>query len=718
MNKAILCLFLACNCLHASDMNDHPFLVDEQFVNWQTLTPDHIENDIGYALSDAQNNIDRIASQDLDKLTFENTILALEYASNLLDRGWERVSHLDAVCNSDELRAEYNKMLPRVVEFGSNIILNDALWARIKKFSESKDAENLGALEKRLLKRTVDLFRDGGADLPKEERERLKAISLELSQKCQKFSENCLDSRNAWEKYITDKSVLAGLPETVLNILADDAKQHGKEGYRLSFQAPCFRPCMQYLDNSELRKELFEASLSIGRAGQYDNSELVKDILRLRDEEAHILGCSTFADLVLKHRMAKDGKHALQFIEDLHDRTEKFFQRDIVELQEYVRKFVDNEQAELQPWDCSYFAEKNRKARFDFDAEQLRPYFKMENVVSGLFELVHRLYGIKILESKTFYSKDPTDDTPSDTVSVWNPDVKFYDIFDETGIYIGSFYADWYPRKSKREGAWTNGLVSGGNDETGHWRCPIGTICGNLTPPTETTPALLTHREVETIFHEFGHLMHHMFGKVKYPSLNGTSVAWDFVELPSQIMENFCWERVSLDLFAKHYQTGEKLPEELFNKMCAVRKYLPGMSMMGQLCYAKLDLELHQNYPHYKDHDIEAELRNVLRSYRVPFKREVPTIMLEFLHIFDGGYAAGYYSYKWAEVLDADAFTRFLEAGVVDEEVGHQFRDKILSRGDSKDADVLYRDFMGRDPSLEPLLIRSGMVDEPSAETN
>ena len=694
------------------NQNEHPFLVEEQFIDWQTLTPDHIEADINYAIAESQKNIDAIAQLDPSELTFENTIIALDHSTDLLDYGWERVGHLDSVCNSDALRAEFNKMLPIVVEFESNIILNDALWARIKAFSESEAAKQLPPLEKRLLKRVVDSFRDSGADLPREQRERLKAISLELSQKSQKFSENCLDSRNAWEKYISDASELSGLPDTVLNILANDAKQHGKAGYRLSFQPPCFGPCMRYLDDADLRKELFEASLTIGRGGKYDNSQLVSDILRLRDEEARILGHKTFADLALKHRMAKNGARAMKFIEDLHDRTTKFFKRDLEEIRAFVREYTKDEHAELQPWDYSYYAEKNCRARFDFDDEELRPYFKMEDVVSGLFELVHRLYGIKILECKTFYSEDPNAETPSDTISVWHPDVKFYDVFDETGAYIGGFYADWYPRNSKRAGAWTNGLISGGNDKNGRWRHPVGTICGSLTPSTETTPSLLTHREVETIFHEFGHLLHHLFGRVKYSGLNGTHVAWDFVELPSQIMENFCWERVSLDLFAKHYKTGEKLPDDLFNKMTAVRKYLSGADMMRQLCFAKLDLELHQNYPAYKDGDIEAKLENVLRSYRATYPRPVPTILLSFSHIFDGGYAAGYYSYKWAEVLDADAFTKFSKAGVINEEVGHQFREKILSRGDSKDADILYHDFMGREPSLEPLLIRSGMVDE------
>ncbi|MDR2435740.1 MAG: M3 family metallopeptidase [Puniceicoccales bacterium] len=690
----------------------HPFLAEGSFANWQTLSPAHIESDVRMAIAEAQRNIDAIAAMPKKSLSFGNTILALEHASDLLDRAWDRISHLEGVRNSDELSAEYNKMLPEVVEFSSNIILNDALWERIKAYSESEAAQHLSDLDRRLLKDTVDSLRDGGADLPRKERERLKQISLELSQRTQKFFENCLGSRNAWEKYIDDAKLLEGLPETAMAILAADAKRHGRTGYRLSLDAPSYGPCMQFLDDDNLRRELFEASLTVGRTGKYDNGVLVEEILKLRDEQAKLLGHRTYADLVLKRRMAKNGKKALNFVEDLYARSEKYFHCDLEELGNFIREYAGNGEAKLRPWNMAYYAEKLRQKKYAFEAELLRPYFKMESVLAGLFEIAHRLYGIKIFECKTFFSEDENASTPSDAVSVWHEDVKFYDVFDETGAYLGSFYADWYPRKSKRGGAWANGLVDGERNLNGRWQNPVGAICGNLTPSTESMPSLLTHGEVETIFHEFGHLLHHMFGKVKYRSLNGMNVAWDFVELPSQIMENFCWDRASLDLFARHYQTGEKIPDEMFEKMLAARNYLSGVSMMGQLSHAKLDLELHYNYEAYRDGNIEKKLREVLKAYRVPFEDEVPTITLQFSHIFGGGYSAGYYSYKWSEVLDADAFTRFYKAGVLSEEIGHQFREKILSKGDSADADELFRSFMGRDPKLEPLLIRSGMCDQ------
>ncbi|MDR0679695.1 MAG: M3 family metallopeptidase [Puniceicoccales bacterium] len=714
MNVITLFLFLKCSFLQASAMEDekHPFLVEKKFIDWQTLSTAYVIGDVRTAIEKAQRDVDAIAALPKDSLTFENTILALEHGGDILDIAWDRVSHLNGVCDSDELREAYNTVLPEVVEFGSNIILNDALWERVKAYSESKDVKNLSPIDKRLLQRTVDGFLDGGADLPREQRERLKQISLELSQKAQKFSENCLDSRNAWEKYVDNAEILKGLPKIALDILAADAKRHGHSGYRLSLDAPSLGPCMQYLDDDNLRKELFEASLTVGRTGKYNNSSLIEEILKLRDERAKLLGHKTHADMVLQHRMAKNGKTVLKFIEDLHGKSSKYFLRDVEELRKFIKEYTGDANAKLRPWNASYYSEKLRQKKYDFESELLRPYFKMENVISGLFEIVHRLYGIKIFECKTFFSEDRHSATPSDEASVWHKDVKFYDIFDETGAYIGSFYADWYPRKPKRGGAWANDLFAGGNDRHGHWQNPVGVICGNLTPSTESSPSLLTHYEVETIFHEFGHLMHHMFGKVKHKSLNGMSVAWDFVEMPSQIMENFCWDRSSLDLFARHYQTGEKIPDELFNKMLAARNHQSGMAMMGQLCLAKLDLELHHNYKAYKNCDIEEKLSTVLKPYRVQFEEKVPTIMLQFSHIFSGGYSAGYYSYKWAEVLDADAFTRFHDSGVLSEEIGSQFRQKILSQGDSVDADVLYRNFMGRDPKLEPLLIRSGLYDK------
>lgn len=709
----LMVLFFICNFLEAEQVkkNYHPFLADDDPIKWHRLLPKYIESDISLAIELSQKNIDEIASLPLNKLTFKNTIIALEKAADPLDVAWSYVSHLDSTCNSDELREEHNKMLPRVAEFSANILLNDALWLRIKTFAETEEAQTLQGIDKKLLNDTLDSFRDIGADLPRKQRERIKEINIEISQKAQKFTENVLDSRNAWERYVDDVEELKGLPSITVDVLREDAKAHGREGYRISLNPSTSGKCMQYLDDEKLREEIFRASLTVGHDDPYSNQKLVEDILRLKDEKAKILGHKTYADYALKRRMAKNGATALSFIENLHDRTRKFFVRDIDDMENFRAEFVGIEKSRLVPWETSYMSEKFRQARFDFDEEQLRPYFRLENVIAGLFKVANRLYGIKFVEQPTFFTKNEDDVPSGEAIPVWHEGVKYFKAFEENGDYIGGLYMDVHSRESKHAGGWMSDTKSGYLDGDGVWHYPTATICTNLTPSTEDTPSLLSHREVETLFHEFGHTLHHLFGKVKYASMNGANTAWDFVELPSQIMENFCWERESLDIFAKHFETGEKIPEELFEKMIAAKNFMSGSGMMGQLCFAKLDLELHQKYENYANTDIEDQLKQVLGTYRVTLSEYVPTITLSFKHIFGGGYSAGYYSYKWAEVLDADAFNKFKEHGVLSREVGDEFRGKILSRGDSDEADILYRDFMGRDPDIEPLFIRSGLVE-------
>lgn len=709
----LMILFFLVICLDASCMenNEHPFLSDDMPIKWNTLLPKYIERDVNIAIDVAQANIDAIASLPIEDVTFENTIVALEHADKVLDRAWSYVGHLDATCNSQEIRDVINKMLPKVAEFSANILLNDDLWLRIKTFAESERAKKLEGIEKKLLQDTVDGFRDSGADLPREQRERLKAISIEASQLSQKFSENVLDSRNSWEKYVDNVDELKGLPEMTLDILAEDAKRKGREGYRLSLNPSTCGKCMQYLENESLREELFRASLIVGRKDQYNNQKIVERLLELRQESATILGYKTYADITLKHRMAKNGDNALKFIENLHDRALPFFERDITEMEQFSSDYFGEEKSRIKPWNMAFLAEKHRQKMFDFDEEELRPYFKLENVIAGLFDVARALYGINFVEHKVWHSDNADADVPDEVIPVWHEDVKFFKAYEESGDEIGGLYLDMHPRETKQAGGWMSCLVNGHFDEDGMWNRPIAVICTNLTPSTETSPSLLSHREVETLFHEFGHALHHLFGKVKFESMNGCHVAWDFVELPSQIMENFCWDRTSLDLFAKHYITGDKMPDDLFDKMSNARNHLSASGMMNQLCFAKLDLELHQNFENYDGDDIEALLEEVLTSYRYPVSERVPTILLSFSHIFGGGYAAGYYSYKWAEVLDADAFSKFENDGVLSRKIGERFRKYILSQGDSKEADELYRDFMGRDPDIEALFIRSGLVD-------
>jgi oligopeptidase A len=694
-------------CCSAQDADTelHPFLVDTKFVDWETLTPAYVESDVRLAISLSQSALDAIVSTPDENLTFENTIVALEHACRPVVRVWSRICHLDRVLNSPELRVPYHKRLPEVSLFQSSIYLNDSLWHKVRTFSESPESALLAAIDRRLLKSRIDDFLENGAELAGDDRIRFKNISVELSQKGQNFYENCLDSRNAWERYVEDAAELAGLPASVLERLAAAAQQRNRTGFRLSLDPSLYQPCMDFLDSEALRKELFEGFLTVGRSRNHNNSQNVRDIIALRHEAAKLLGFATHADQVLKRRMAKNGSAALRFVEDLHNRSARYFQKDVQRL----RKFAAQRNATLAPWNVAYFLRCLKQTEYDFNPELLRPYFPTDAVLAGLFDLANKLFGITVSPCRTFASEDMP-------LPVWHPDVRVYDLFDESGPYIGSFYMDLYPRDSKKGGAWMDPIVSGGQAPDGSWTSPLAIIVASLTPATDSRPSLLTLSEVSTIFHEFGHSLHNNLGRVKWPSLNGVNVVWDFVELPSQLMENFCHSRESIDLFARHFETGEKIPTDLWAAFQKSRTALSGVLMMRQLFLAKLDLELHQNYNTYADGDIDAKLEEILRPYAIDYGFTIPTDTLRFEHIFGGGYNAAYYSYKWAEVLDADAFTRFVEGGVVSPEIGNRFRETVLAKGDSEDAAQLYKDFMGRDPDLTALLVRSGFKNAPKGQ--
>ncbi len=698
----------------------HPFLSQDFHIRWSRLVPEAVEPDIREALRRAQERLDALCAEfDPASLTFDNTLLALEQATEELSMAWGRVGHLDSVRNSEPLRAAQNAMLPEVTQFFSRIPLNAALWKRIKAYSESGEAATLTGVQKRFLDETVKDFVRSGADLSDDKKARLEQVQSELASATQKFSENVLDSTNAWELVLEDDSRLAGLPTTALGVLRAEAAAKGFGSdeaplYRITLKAPVYFPVLEHADDASLREEVWRGSITVGRDGGYDNTDLIWQILALRHERAELLGKEHFADQVLEERMAGDGATALKFVEDLAERTKPFFARDIEELAAFRRRHEPGWDGLFQPWDTAYWSEKLRKANYDFDEEELRPYFAIGNVIEGMFRLTEQIFGFKIAERETAFAS-PGKIPAGGDVEVWHPEVRYYDLHDAaSGEHLGSFYADWHPREDKRGGAWMNYLRTGSPALAGRPREPhLGLICGNLTPSSGDTPALLTHREVETVFHEFGHLLHHLLGEVGIKSLNGVNVVWDFVELPSQIMENFCWSRVSLDRFAKHHETGEPIPEPLFQKMLAARNFQSGMAQMRQLAFGKMDLDLHIKHFGKPEHgDLDRLVREILDGYLMPLATDPPTMARRFTHLFASatGYAAGYYSYKWAEVLDADAFTRFAGAGVVSPEVGREFREKILSRGNSVEAAELFRDFMGRDPELNALLERSGLA--------
>jgi oligopeptidase A len=691
---------------------ENPFLDPSFEIRWSQLVPALVEQGIAEALGRARAAVDAIASRDLSAVSYSNTFLALEDALDALNRAWVKVTHLQSVADSPALRAAHNAMLPKVSAFFAKIRLNGELWRRLKAVAQSPEAVALRGIHRRFLDETLADFREAGADLPPEAKARLEALQIELADLTQKFSENVLDSTNAWEMLVDDEARLAGLPDHAKAAAKQSAASKGlgdsgKPVWRFTLHGPSQEPFMTYAEDAGLRRKMWSAAAGVGAAAPYDNTPLIARILALRAEKAAVLGKDHFADLVLERRMAKSGKRALEFIEDFRSRCSAAFARECAELEDFKRASsawagAQEEGApsgRLAPWELGYWAERLRRARHDFDEEALRPYFPVDRVISGLFELAGRVFGLRIGERAG--------------VETWHPDVKVYEIRDAASRHVGSFYADWHPRESKRGGAWMNYLLTGGPRPDGTRAPHLGLICGNLTTPSPGRPALLTHREVETIFHEFGHLLHHLLGEVEIKSLNGVNVAWDFVELPSQIMENWCWERQSLDLFARHHETGAAIPEDLFRKMTAARNFRSACFTMRQVSLAKLDLLLHTRTPEFASvPDVEPVLRAAIAECLVPTEPPAPTVVKRFTHVFAEpvGYAAGYYSYKWAEVLDADAFTRFRSEGIFNPKVGAEFVSKILSRGNAEDPAKLFRDFMGRDPDLNALLVRSGLA--------
>ncbi len=682
----------------------NPFLDLTFPPNWKVMNAESIEPAVKEGIREAEAALEKIKGQDLSGATYASTYQELEDATESLSRAWGRVNHLDSVANNEEQREALNKMLPTVTDFYSGIPLDAKLWKVLKAVRDGAEYKTLSPIFQRHIDETCADFINAGADLSDDKKARYADVQAELSQKTQKFSENVLDTTNDWELILNDTSRLAGLPESAIAAAKADAlaNKHGsKESpkYRFTLQYPSLIPVMQYGEDETLRKELWEANRQVGWKGEKDNSDLVREIIALRKEKTALLGYESFADWTTSRRMAKSGQNALNFIEDLHGKIKPAFDKECVELQEYKAHHTGREVAPLEPWETGYWSEKRRKEEYDFDEEELRPYFPLDQVMSGMFELASTLFGVDIQESEA---------PPS-----WHDEVTFYKLIDKAGgEHLGSFYADWHPRESKRGGAWMNSFETGLPPMGGQEREPhLGLICGNMTKPVGNAPALMTHNEVLTIFHEFGHLIHQLLSNVEVKALAGTNVAWDFVELPSQLLENFCWARKSLDFFAKHYETGETIPEKLFQKMISAKNYMSATGFMRQLSFGKLDLELHLRErdlsPAWEEIDDE-----ILKGYEAPLATQSASMVRRFSHLFSSptGYAAGYYSYKWAEVLDADAFTKFEKEGLLNPETGILYRETILSKGNSAPPEKLYKDFMGREPSQIALLKREGLL--------
>ncbi|MEO8099858.1 MAG: M3 family metallopeptidase [Acidobacteriota bacterium] len=657
----------------------NPLLEIKFQIPFDEIEAEHVEPAIDELLARAAKRLEA-ATASPDPLTALDTLTEpLDYAMNV-------VRHLESVATTPALRAAFNAVQPKTSAFYSSIPLHEPLWKAIQKYAASEAGKSLQGTRRRFLTKTVDSFKRAGAELDPAGKQRLEELDVALSEVTTKFSENVLDATNAWELLVTDEAQLKGLPPQAVAMAKASAESKGAQGWRFTLQAPSYMAVMTYLDDVQIRQQMWHAFSTRATADPHDNRPLLVKILALRKEKATLLGFRDFADLVIDDRMAHTGARAQSFLDDLRLKTEKRFHEENVELEAFAKQ-------KLQPWDVGYWSEKQRAALYDFDEEALRPYFPLVNVVDGMFEIFGRILSIHVRETN---------------LPVWDPTVKTYEVHDlGSGMHLGSFYADWYPRENKRGGAWMDSLITG---DVTHGKPNLGLICGNLTPPVDGMPALLTHREAETIFHEFGHLLHHLLTRVEVRSLAGTNVPWDWVELPSQIMENWCWERQALDSFARHYQTGEPLPEDLFQKMKRAKTFRAGNTQMRQLGFSFVDLSLHREWN--GSGDVLEYARRILQQFSVSTLPEDYAMIASFTHLFSSpvAYGAGYYSYKWAEVLDADAFTRFQKEGVFSAAVGKDYRDKILARGDSEDPAELYRHFMGRDPDPNALLQRAGLL--------
>ncbi len=665
-------------------------LVEIEFdVPFDRIRAEHVEPAIEQLLAEARASLEALI-EETSPASYENTLGALEALGEKLGYAMGVVGHLETVATYPELRTAFNNVQPSVSAFFSGIPLNERVWKRIQGFASSPEAGQLSPTKRRFLQKTLSEFRRSGAELDSDGKARLLEINVELARLTTKFSENVLDATNAFDLTIAEAEGLAGLPESAIEAAKESAERKGIEGWRFTLQAPSYLAVMTYLDDPGVRETLYREFSRRSAGGEFDNRENIGRILSLRREKAQMLGYTHFADLVLEDRMAKSGAKAWEFVTELRRRTQAAFNWENEDLFEFSG-------GEIKPWDVGYRAEKLRKERYDFDEEHLRPYFPYEGVLHGLFEITQRLFGIRIERREG--------------VPVWDERVDSYNIVDADGSHLGSFYTDYFPRENKRGGAWMDSLITG--EPTGNGFSPhLGLNCGNLTPPAGGKPALLTHREVETIFHEFGHLLHHLLSKVEVKSLAGTNVAWDWVELPSQIMENWCWEREALDMFAKHYETGDLIPEELFAKMKKAKNFRSANAQMRQLGFATLDLSLHTRFDPDRDGDVIRYSRDILQAHAPSVLPADYAMVAGFTHLFASpvGYGAGYYSYKWSEMLDADAFTRFAMDGILSSETGSAFRQNILEKGDSVEPEDLFRSFMGRDPDPEALLRRLGLA--------
>ncbi|MEL7596001.1 oligopeptidase A [Aeromonas veronii] len=678
---------------------NNPLLTMDSLPPFSQIKPEQVQPAVIQAIADCKQKISDVLAQR-DPHTWDSLIAPLEEVNDRLSRIWSPVSHLNSVLNSEALREAHDACLPLLSEFQTYVGQHEGLYQAYLALSQSDDFPLLSGAQRKEIQNTLRDFRLSGIGLPAEAQQRYGEIQARLSELASRFSNNVLDATQGWHKLVADEAELAGLPDSVRAAARQMAELKGKEGWLFTLDIPSYLPVMMYADNRELRAEMYEAFTTRAsdqgpNAGKWDNSAIMSELLTLRRELAQLLGFANYAELSLATKMADKTEQVVSFLTDL---AAKSLPQGKAELEE-IRAFAaeQHSQSELAAWDLAYYAEKLKQHKFSISDEQLRPYFPASKVVKGLFEVVKRVFGMKVRERLG--------------IDTWHPDVRFYDIFDADDELRGSFYLDLYAREHKQGGAWMDVCLGRRYRQDGSLQKPVAYLTCNFNGPVDGKPALFTHNEVVTLFHEFGHGIHHMLTRIDVAGVAGINgVAWDAVELPSQFLENWCWESEALAFISGHYETGEPLPADLLEKMLTARNFQAAMQMLRQLEFALFDFRLHQEFDPVNPAQLPALLDEVRSQVAVMTPPAFNRFQHSFSHIFAGGYAAGYYSYKWAEVLSADAFSRFEEEGIFNPATGQSFLKNILEKGGSKEPMELFRAFRGREPKVDALLRHSGIA--------
>jgi Zn-dependent oligopeptidase len=670
---------------------NNPLLIPFDLAPFRQIKNEHFLPAFKQLINETKAEIDAIVD-NVYAPSFENTIEALEYSGHQLDRVSSIFFNLNSAETNPELQKLAQEISPLLSEFGNDITLNEKLFQRIKTVYESRESLNLNKEKSMLLDNKFKSFSRNGANLNDSEKEKLRAIDAELSTLKLKFGENVLAETNNYELHLTNEQDLDGLPEGEKEAAASLAKEKGKDGWLITLAYPSYIPFMKYATNRELRKTIaLAAGSQCFKKDEYNNEEIVLKLAKLRFERANLLGYKTHSDFVLEERMAGSAEKVTSFLNDMLEKALPFAKKEITELEAFAKELDGIDR--LEKWDSAYYSEKLKTKLFNLDDEKLKPYFQLDKVLDGAFQVANRLFGLTFIQVSN--------------IEVYHQDVKTYEVYNEDKNLKAIFYADFHPREGKRNGAWMTSfkgqMIKDGKNERPH----ISNVC-NFTKPTPSKPSLLTFNEVTTLFHEFGHGLHGVLANTTFPSLSGTSVYWDFVELPSQVLENWCFEKECLDLFAKHYETGENIPIEFINKIKESANFLEGIATVRQLSFGLLDMSWHGVDPNTITSVKENELKAFEKTSLYPDVKE-NCMSVSFSHIFPGGYSSGYYSYKWAEVLDADAFELFQEKGIFDRITGKSFEENVLSKGGTEHPMELYKKFRGAEPKPEALLKRAGL---------